>query len=179
MWCSDCNTDFATVPGSVIQICPACSAKEKSGARRRRRVPKLEQTNISQRRQFESTGQISDQQPARNLESTATNSTAKPASSGFSWGRRSATHLVCFGLFVFLVGQALQIWAFLQNVLFVWSMANLVSIVGITVAFSGAFISLQGFDCRLRELARLVGRAEISSRPKRRTLRQRLSGKRG
>ena len=189
MWCPDCKDEFATVPGSVVQVCPSCRQQARSG-RRRRRVPKLELVASSDSDSVDHIHWQSDTMPIdelvrseavpseHSLETTAANGSCPPVRPANRFYHRSTIHLVGFGLFVFLVGQALQIWAFLQEQFVVWSLANLVSIGGITVAFSGTFIGLRGFDRRLRDLARLVGRAELSVRPKRRTLRDRLLGRR-
>lgn len=185
MWCSDCSQDFDTVAGSVVQVCPGCREAERSG-RRFRRVPKLDADDAVPRRSgsvlVRDQGRPAFSQlvpaSAHTLKTTAETATATPARSNARIERKSTVHLVGFGLFVFLVGQALQIWAFIQEQLLIWSLANLVSIAGVTVAFTGALVSLQGFDRRLQDLARLVGRAEITARPRRRTLRDRISGKR-
>lgn len=49
MWCPDCKTDFETVPGSDVQVCPGCQSAAKQG-KRRRRVPKLEPKSKKRRR---------------------------------------------------------------------------------------------------------------------------------
>lgn len=49
MWCPDCKTDFETVPGSEVQVCPGCQSAAKKG-KRRRRVPKLEPKPKKRRR---------------------------------------------------------------------------------------------------------------------------------
>ena len=183
MWCSDCKEDFATVAESVIQVCPKCRLAESSGARnaRKRRVPKLVQSprvaiadthtntskacDISGHIRFESVSRPSQPSPDQTLQKTVECATGAPRQSSTSLGRRPAVHLVGFGLFVFLVGQALQIWAFLQELLLVWSLANLVSIAGITVAFTGALVSLRGFDRRLRDFGTTCWAGRDYSRP--------------
>ena len=187
MWCSDCNTDFEDVQGSVIQVCPHCTRARKAGKNsgdwQRRRVPKLQPIDVAASRaaaaikrpklkQYRSSGQRNPGQTESKASATS------PVPTDLNWSRRPTAHLVAFGLFVFLVGQALQIWAFFSEQFFIWSLAKLVSIIGITVAFGAAFVSLQRFDRRLRELARQVGRSQSAATPKRRAIRQRFAGKR-
>lgn len=175
MWCSDCNTDFEDAPNSVIQVCPHCVRY----AGKLRRVPKLHpMSRAIENRAVPGVegGKLKHHQHHVRKERQAAAVMQVPGD--LNWIRQRTVHWVIFGLFVFLVGQGLQIWAFLHEHIFVWGLANLVSILGISVAFGGAFASLQRFDSRLRELARLVARSESTTAPNPRILRERSAANR-
>ena len=192
MWCSDCSQHFDTVAGSIVQVCSHCRDSNAKG-KRTRRVPKLKQPppNSARPRTAQPTSSnenlhdssasesvVHAAHSTQSLSATAETAIAAPARTNIKVDRRAPIHRIGFGIFVFLLGQSLQIWAFVAGQLLVWSLANLISIFGITVALVAACVSLQSFDRRLRELARLVGRTEISARPRRPKFSKRLSGKR-
>jgi ABC-type Fe3+ transport system permease subunit len=72
---------------------------------------------------------------------------------------KSLTHGVTFGLLVFLLGQSLLVWAFLAGHFTAWSIANLISVIGVTVALSAIAVTLRNFERRIEALAKLVGRS--------------------
>ena len=193
MWCTDCQNDFATVPGSIVQVCPGCQ-EASSSKRRIRRVPKLHVVTpladevaratskvhvpvasnsfVNQSVAYKSDSNRSAQDMAtvsdrRSEQLESINDKGSVAQQFATSFQRPVTHRIVYGLFVFLVGQALQIWALLQERLFAWSLANLVSIIGMTLALTAAVVSLKRFDRRLSDLARIVGRSENSSTPNR------------
>lgn len=202
MWCPDCKTDFETVPGSEVQVCPTCRVAAKQG-KRRRRVPKLDpkmkkghRTSKASKSSAAAEKKLADalQSPAMSplaskhlaIKSTpprpAELSTQpkvrvddphrehgiRPAPQDREWltqagewlQKKSLIHVVMFGLLIFLLGQALLVWAFLVGHYAAWSVANLVSVAGFALAIIAIAATLRNLDERVERLSQLVGRQQ-------------------
>lgn len=161
MWCPDCQEEFVAVQGAEVQVCPKCSAAAKAGLRRRR-IPKLasdEQSKPRIRMDSAHGKKLSRVWTTPDQARRRSNSIVETM-----LGIKSLTHLVVFGLFVYLLGQAILVWSFLVGHYTAWSIANLVSIVGVSMAFVGVAMTLRTFELRISNLAKLVGRPAGKSR---------------
>ena len=157
MWCSDCQQDFPTVESAEIQVCPRCSFAAAHG-KRSRRVPKLNPDSTQPKFRIDSA-----HQPA--AESCSVGDDSELLTKASRWiGTRSMTHMAVFGLLVFLCGQAMLTWAFLVGHFVAWSIANLVSVVGIVVAIVSVAVSLRRSEQKIAALAQMVGRRESGRR---------------
>ena len=155
MWCPDCQEEFVAVAGAEVQVCPRCSAAAKAGVRRRR-IPKLEpgeKPTLRIRVDSAHDKKLTRVRTAPGQPVRRSNSMVETM-----LGVKSLTHLVVFGLFVYLLGQAILVWSFLVGHYTAWSIANLVSVVGVSLAFVGVAMTLRHFELRISQLAKLVGR---------------------
>ena len=143
------------VAGAEVQVCPKCSAAAKAGVRRRR-IPKLdphEKPTLRIR-----VDAAHDKKLTRVKTTPGQSSRHSKSIVNTMLGIQSLTHLVVFGLFVYLLGQAILVWSFLVGHYTAWSIANLVSVVGVSLAFMGVTMTLRRFELRINQLAKLVGR---------------------
>ncbi len=155
MWCPDCQEEFVPVAGSEVQVCPNCTAAAKAGVRRRR-IPKLEPNEQPTLRI-----RVDSAHDKKLTRVKAPPGQLKRRSNSLfesMLGNKSLTHLVVFGWFVYLLGQAILVWSFLVGHFTAWSIANLVSVVGVSLAFLGVAMTLKHVELRISHLARLVGR---------------------
>ncbi len=79
----------------------------------------------------------------------------------------SARHAVSFGLFVFLMGQALMMGAFIVGHFAAWSVGILFSIGGITVSILSVHEALRRLDQRFTDNARRASRPLVNSNRRR------------
>lgn len=176
MWCPDCKADFKSVAGSEVQVCPRCQAAAKKG-KRKRRVPKLAASEHPARvkKNPKSAPKFridAAHQPAAvrvaDQNSRGNRTDQEWIAVAGSWLKtKSMTHVVLFGLLLFLLGQAMQIGSFLIGHFVAWSIGSLVSIAGVVLATLAVAATLHKFDRRLNNLSKLVGKKNRpAKRPK-------------
>lgn len=159
MWCPDCQEEFESVPGADVQVCPRCSAAARAG-RRSRRIPKLNPDSSPRRIRIDGPHQSRTEKPE------SVKSVSNPARLGST---RSPVHVTTFGVLIFLIGQAILAWAFLAGHYTAWNVANIVSILGVTLAFFGVTMTIRDFEKRIEDLAKLVGRGNRRKRTRTRS----------
>ncbi len=144
MLCPDCQTEIPGAETADVKICPICQASAK---KRRRRVPKLKPKS----------SQIKYRMDGSHQDGTATPGGHEQENLSFvkSWlNSRPATHAAVFGLLIFLIGQAVHVWAFLVGNYFAWSAANLMTVAGIALAVVSIVKTLDNLAKRLDSLAK-------------------------
>lgn len=162
MWCPTCKFEFQEVPGADVQICPTCIANSRSG-KRNRRVPKLDRKKSEPILRVDDTHKlVPDLVPSfipekkqKRGRSAKKKRLAKPSTND-AGQMRSLKHIVIFGLFVFLAGQAVLIWAFLAGHFAAWSIGNLISILGLTISIVAIAQTFRVMESKINKLAVLV-----------------------
>lgn len=149
MLCPDCQTEMASSPGADVQICENC----RRNSMRSRKVPKLspgEKKRFRIDNAHHRSGEINNQAPKQDAEFVAFVG---------SWlETKSTIHMAIFGLLTFLIGQTIHVWAFWVGNYFAWTVANLLTVVGICISVFSIAVTLRNFERRVDSLARLVSR---------------------
>lgn len=171
MWCPDCQDEFQAVPGSDVQVCPRCRAAARLG-KRKRNVPSFD----SPQTQPQSSQPKFRVDAAHSRRFVNSKQTERPRDEARSLIKRataigSTSHLITYGLFVFLLGQAILAWAFLTGHYTAWNIANVVSIFGITFSVAAVILAMRKLEQRVEHLARLTGRKK-KQRPRRKITRR-------
>lgn len=172
MWCPDCKSEFREVPGADVQVCPTCIAKSRAG-KRKRRVPKLKRKQSTAKQSTPLLRIDDSHKPDPDLvpsfipeKQRRQNRSGKKRSAKETGQTRSLKHIVIFGLFVFLAGQAAVIWAFLAGHFAAWSIGNLISILGLTISIASIAQTFQMMERKIDRLAILVAGQKKKKRKK-------------
>ena len=159
MLCPDCQTELTHSPNADVQICENCRRNKK----RTRKVPKLKADSRSIQYRVDTAHHGTDSTIAAE---TPFDDSELVTFVGSWLSTKSSIHVTVFGLLVFLIGQAVHVWAFWAGDYFAWTLANLLTVSGICISVFAVAVTLRSFERRVDALAKLVSRT-APKKPKR------------
>lgn len=167
MWCPDCKSEFREIPGADVQVCPTCIAKSRAG-KRKRRVPKLSRQKATPLLRIDDSHKLApDLVPSFIPDKQQKQKRSGKKRDALKRGpTRSLKHIVIFGLLVFLMGQSAVIWAFLAGHFPMWSIGNLISILGLTISVVSITQTFRVMEQKIDRLAILVAGQKKKKRKK-------------